>query len=297
MRVFIVGATGVLGRALLPLLWEQGHTVRALVRDRATLPVADDIEALRGDLLDASIAATLPEMLAGCDAAIHIATAIPRNPTAPDAWRANTRLRTEGTRRLLDGALAAGVPRYIQQSIVMAYPDGGDRWLDESTPLDNSPARAALVAPLIAMEGMIRKVPAAQLQWCILRGGTFVGPGTAQDDQVVWLRKKMVAIPGDGRNFISPVHVADMAAAVAAALMRASGATTFNIVDTPLRYSEYVDGLADRLGVRHPPRVAGLPTSPSYRCSNQAAREALGWAPTHSIWPNLDPQGANARAS
>lgn len=292
MRVFIVGATGVLGRTLLPLLWEQGHTVRALVRDRAKLPVADGIEAISGDLLDASIEAALPEMMAGCDAAIHIATAIPRNPTTPNAWQANTRLRTEGTRRLLDAALAAGVPRYIQQSIVMAYADGGDRWLDESAPLDTSPARAALVAPLIEMEGMIRAIPTTQLQWCILRGGTFVGPGTAQDDQVIWIRRNKVAIPGDGRNFISPIHVADMAAAIGAVLARANGGTIFNIVDTPLRYSEYVDGIADRLGVRHPPRVAGLPTSPSYRCSNQAARTALGWTPTHSIWPN--PKDASA---
>ncbi len=289
MRVFIVGATGVLGRALLPLLQAQGHSVRALVRDPAKLP-ADGVEAVSGDLLDAGIESPLPAMLAGCDAAVHIATAIPHNPTAPGAWQANTRLRTEGTRRLLDATLAAGVPRYVQQSIVMAYPDGGDRWIDESTPLDSSQARASLVGPIIIMEGMLHAVPAAQLQWCILRGGTFVGPGTAQDDQVAWLRQRNVAIPGEGRNFISPIHVSDMATAIVAALEQATGGSTFNIVDTPLRYGEYLDGLSDRLGVSRPQRTPGLPSGPSYRCSNQAARTALAWTPNHSIWPTITPQ-------
>src|SRR5947209_11513040 len=95
---------------------------------------------------------------------------------------ATTRLRTEGTRRLLDAALAAGAGRYLQQSIVMAYPDGGDRWLDEGTPLDDSPARAAVCAPVAAMEGMLRDTDPERLGWCILRGGIFVGPGTGQDD-------------------------------------------------------------------------------------------------------------------
>ncbi len=292
MRVFIVGATGVLGRALLPLLQAQGHSVRALLRDSARQPAVAGLEAVSGDLLNARIASALPAMLAGCDAAVHIATAIPRNPTIPGVWQANTRLRTEGTRRLLDAALAAGVPRYVQQSIVMAYPDGGERWIDERTPLDSSPARATLVGPVIAMEEMIRAVPAAQLQWCILRGGTFVGPGTAQDDQVAWLRQRMVAIPGDGRNFISPIHVGDMATAIVAALERAGTDAIFNIVDTPLRYGEYLDGITDRLGVRRPQRTPGLPNGPSYRCSNQAAREALGWSPSHSIWPTLSLQDA-----
>lgn len=224
-------------------------------------------------------------MLAGCDAAIHIATAIPRDFAAPGAWDANTRLRTDGTRRLLDATLAAGVPRYIQQSIVMAYADGGDDWLDENTPFDPSPAHAGTVAPVREMEAMVREAASDKLVWCILRGGQFVGPGTMQDDLVARVRAGQASVAGNGSNFISPIHVGDMATAVVAALEQASAGSICNIVDTPLRNGEYMDGLADRLGVAHPPRDPLLPLPPSYRCTNQAARETLGWRPTHSIWP------------
>jgi 2-alkyl-3-oxoalkanoate reductase len=294
MRVFIVGATGVLGRALLPLLLQRDYVVRALVRDRAQLPATAGVEAISGDLLDANIEPRLPAMLAGCDAAVHIATAIPSNPAAPGVWDTNTQLRTEGTHRLLDAALAAGVPRYIQQSITMAYPDGGDRWLDETIPLDTSPSRAAMVGPVIAMEGMIHQIPASQLRWCILRGGAFVGSDTAQDNLVAQLLAGQAVVPGDGRNFISPIHVSDMATAIALALARAPARASFNIVGTPLRYGDYIDSLADRLGVAHPQRNSKLPSPPSWRCSNQTACETLGWMPTHSIWPEPDPENTDA---
>lgn len=294
MRIFIVGATGVLGRTLIPLLREQGHTVRALVRDRAKLFADVGMETMVGDLLDASIESQLPTMLNGCNAAVHIATAIPRNPAAPAAWQTNNRLRTEGTRRLLDAALAAGVSRYIQQSIVMAYADGDDRWLDESAPFDTTPARASVALPVMTMEAMIREVAASQLQWCILRGGAFVGPGTAQENLITQLLVGQVVVPDGGSNFISPIHVADMAVAVIAALERASAGSTFNIVDTPQRYGDYVDNIADRLDAPHPQRDPNLPTPSSWRCTNQAAREMLGWTPTHSIWPNRSLQSADS---
>ncbi len=128
MHVFIVGGTGVLGRSLIPLLIAQGHAVRLLARhpDTARTIFGDAVEVAPGDLL-ASDAASLVAALAGCDAAAHIATAIPRDFSAPGAWEVNTRLRTEGTRRLLDASLAAGVRHYAQESVVLAYPDGGDR--------------------------------------------------------------------------------------------------------------------------------------------------------------------------
>jgi uncharacterized protein YbjT (DUF2867 family) len=190
MRVFVVGATGVLGRALVPLLLARGHAVRALVRspERGRQLAEAGADVVPGDLLEPELAARLPDLVAGCQAVIHAATAIPRDPAAPGAWDATTRLRTEGTRRLLDAALAAGARRYLQQSIVMAYPEGGDRRLDEATPLDDSPARAAVCAPVAAMEGMVRAADPERLGWCILRGGIFVGPGTGQDKLIARAR-------------------------------------------------------------------------------------------------------------
>lgn len=287
MRVFIAGATGVLGRALIPLLLRQGSSVIALARSpqKVDALVATGVGASEGDLLAPDMPARLPALLAGCDAVIHIATAIPRNLADPSAWETNNRLRTEGTRRLLDASLAVGVRRYVQQSIVMAYPDGGDRWLDEETPLDTSPERALVCAPVIAMENMVRAVPPKTLSWSILRGGIFVGPGTMQEGAVARLRAGTERVPCDGRNFISPIHVMDMARAVIAALERAPGGSIFNVVDEPIRQGDYLDQLAARVGAPPPPRAPAEPCPPSFRCTNHAARTVLGWTPTRGIWP------------
>jgi nucleoside-diphosphate-sugar epimerase len=230
--------------------------------------------------------------MSDCQAVVHIATAIPRDFGAPGAWEANTRLRTEGTRALLTAALAAGVQHYIPQSIVMAYVDGGDNLLGEDTPLDTSPARVEICGPVIAMEGMLREVPPTRLQWCILRGGSFVGPGTAQDDTLRRLHDGTERVPCDGSNYISPVHVADMANAIVAALQHAPGGSIFNIVDEPLRQGDYLDRLAALTGAPPPPRDPSKPCPPSFRCSNQAARATLGWSPKDGIWPILSSPGA-----
>jgi nucleoside-diphosphate-sugar epimerase len=285
LRIGLVGATGVYGQALAPLLLASGHQVRVLARSvgkaREVLPPG--IEVVEGDLLDP--ATDLTAFLRGCDATAHIATAIPRDMGAPGAWDLNTRLRIEGTRRLVDAALAAGVERYLQQSIVMAYPDGGDQWITEDTPLADSSERASRTDPVKIMEATVRAVPTDRLRWCILRGGAFLGKGTAQDGEIERLRAGTLVVPCDGRSFFSPVHVDDMASATAAAFERALAGSIYNIVDTPLRLGEYFDRLAERVGAPRPPRDPGQPCPPSCRCSNQAAQDALGWTPIHSIFP------------
>lgn len=284
MRVFVVGSTGILGYHLVPLLLRQGFAVRALARstDKARGLAAAGAEVIQGDLLAPESEGQLASWLQGCDATVHAATAIPRDPTLPGAWSANTRLRTQGTRILLDASLAAGVQRYVQQSIIMAYPDSGDRWIDESVPLDTAPGRAAVTAPVVEMEAMVRAVPPERLQWCILRGGSFVGQGTAQDGLIARLGAGTETVPCDGRHYISPIHVADMAAAVVAALAAPAG-SIFNIVDEPVRYGDYVDRLAAQTGVPPPPRDPTRACPPSWRCSNRAARTVLGWSPTHGM--------------
>ena len=287
MRIAIVGATGVLGRAVIPLLLEREHTVRALVRStakaRAVLP--PNIELNEGDLLASDIEQLLPAFLEGREAVFHIATAIPRDMSAPHAWDANTRLRTDGVRILLQAALKAGAKQYIQQSITMAYPDHGDEWITEDMPLDAAPDRAAVCAPVIAMEDLVRTLAADQLRWCILRGSRFVGPGTFEENTVADLRNGTRVIVGTGQNFVSLIHVADMASAVLAALEYAPDQSIFNVVDEPLREGDYLDRLADSIGVGRPTRNPALPTPPSWRCSNRAARSILHWSPTHSLIP------------
>ncbi|HJQ49439.1 MAG TPA: NAD(P)-dependent oxidoreductase [Gaiellaceae bacterium] len=281
MTVFLAGATGVLGRALIPRLVVRGHRVRAIARRRPPTRLPEGVEFSEADLLTAD----LRRLVDGCDAVIHIATAIPSDPSVPGAWDDNTRLRTSGTRRLLAAALASGASRYVQQSIVTAYRAGGDAWLDEQAPLDDSPARATVCGPVIEMETMIREVEPQALAWTILRGGSFVGEGTRQFALLDQLRDGTVVAAGDGSNYVSLVDVADMAAAVTTAVEAAPAGSTFNVVDDPLRYGDYVDALADLIGVSRPARAPKLPLPPSWRCTNRAARTALGWMPHGRIWP------------
>jgi nucleoside-diphosphate-sugar epimerase len=280
----------VLGRALVPRLAARGHSVRGIARRPPRSPRPAGAELIEADLLEDD----LVPLVRGADAVIHIATAIPADSSAPGAWELNGRLRTDGTRRLLDAALACRVPRYLQQSIVMAYRDGGERWLDEQAPLDDSPARAAITGPVIEMEAMVRATEPEVLRWTILRGGSFVGAGTGES-LIEALRAGTVTVAGDGSNYISPVAVADMARAVVAALELAPAGSTFNVVDDPLRYGDYVDALADLIGAARPLRAPELPQPPSWRCTNRAAQTVLGWLPRERIWPTSAPDDGPLR--
>lgn len=286
MRVALVGPTGVLGRALVPLLMAKGFTVRLLARsaEKARRLFPEVAEVVECDLL-AATAAELAFALLGCEAVAHIATAIPRDASAPDAWVANTRLRTEGVRKLLDGSLQAGAKRYLQQSITMAYADHGDEWITEDAPLDSAPQRAQVCGPVISMEGMVRDTPLEKLHWCILRGGSFVGKDTFQDDTIEGLRLGKTTVSCDGSNYVSFIHVDDIAAAFVAALERDPAGAVFNIVSEPLRQGDYLDRLAGSIGAPRPMRDASAPCPPSWRCSNQAARNKLSWLPRHSVIP------------
>jgi nucleoside-diphosphate-sugar epimerase len=292
VKVCVAGATGVLGRALVPKLVAAGHSARLLVRSPRK---AEELFKVDGhavaqcacDLLAPGMESKLGTMMEGCDAVIHVATAIPKDPAAPGAWTANTHLRIRGTGRLQRASLEAGVTTFIQQSIVMAYPDGGESWLDEKTRTDQSPERYDICHPVAIMESIMRLFgkQSRPMRWVILRGGLFVGPGTGQGALVEKICRRELAVPGDGSHFVSLAHVEDVADAYVAALERAPAASIFNICAEPVRYGEYVDGIADRIQAPHPARDLSKQGPPSHRVCNKAAREKLGWKPTHSIWP------------
>ena len=133
---------------------------------------------------------------------------------------------------------------------------------------------------------MIREVRPQVLAWTILRGGSFVGGGVGEKTLVDQLRAGDATVAGDGSNYVSLINVADMASAVAAALESAPAGSTFNIVDEPLQYGDYVDALSDLIGVTRPRRAAELRLPPSWRCTNRAALATLGWMPRERIWPH-----------
>ncbi len=291
MRICLAGATGVLGRALIPKLLAAGHTVRALVRDQTkaeTVFRGLPVEFCECDLLAPGMEAKLISMMDGCEAVIHAATAIPRDRNVAGAWTVNTHLRIRGTGRLQRAALEVGVTTFVQQSIIMAYRDGGDDWLDEKTWIDQSPERQDVCHPVAIMESMMRLFARQPkpMRWTILKGGLFVGPGTSQADLVEQIRNRQLTIPGDGSHFLSLVHVEDVADAYVAALDCAPGGSIFNICAEPIRYGEYVDMIADLLNAPHPSRDLSQARPPSHRACNKVAREILRWAQKHEIWPS-----------
>lgn len=287
MKVCVVGATGVLGQSLVPMLVRQGHDVRALARftdeKRALLPKETECETF--DLLSDNAPKELPSLVHGFDAVLHVATAIPQDFSAPGAWDQNTKLRTIGTERLLLSALSNGVKYYVQQSITMRYPDCGDNWIDESKPLMETAGQSGQTDPVTIMENLVKSVDSKELDWSILRGGIFVGPGTFQEDAIRKSKEGSEVVPGDGMNFVSFVHVADMASAFLKALEIRPHRGIFNIVAEPIRDGDYRDRLADLLNVKRPVRDQSQPRPASNRCSNKRALKELQWKPQHSIFP------------
>ena len=287
MKVCVVGATGVLGRSLVPLLVREGFSVRALARftkeKRALMP--GEADCVTFDLLSDNAPKTLPALVHGFDAVLHIATAIPRDFSAPGAWDLNNRLRTIGTQRLLKASLDNGVGYYLQQSITMRYPDLGDAWIDENTPLITVSEQTGQTDPVTIMEELVKSVDTRKLDWCILRGGMFVGPATFQDDAIPRLKEGTEVVAGDGMNFVSFVHVKDVASAFVKVLQAKPHAGVFNIVDEPVRNGDYRDRLADLLKVTRPLRDMNQRRPASNRCSNKKAQSELQWKPQHGIFP------------
>lgn len=279
--VAVLGATGVYGRHLVPRLVAQGHRVRALVRrpEAAGVAAACGAAIHRADVFDA---ASLRAALVGCDVGINLATALPAPGKTTGDFALNDRIRREGTPIWLAACRDAGVPRVVQQSIAMVHGGTGDAWADEDTgfagPADDTAGLA--IAAALAMEAAVR---ASGLDWTVLRGGLFYGPGTGFDDD--WFaraRAGRLRLPADGEDYVSLVHIADMAEATAAALVRWPSRRALIVADDrPSRWRDVFAHVAAVVGAA-PPKPGGRAAFLSFRVSNRRAREALAWRPFHS---------------
>lgn len=272
MKILVVGTTGILGRHVIPRLIERGHAVRAVIRQQTHERPLREIGAdpVSGDILDK---ASLLNAAQGCDAAIHIATSIPKSGNTD--WSLNDQIRREGTRNLLEAAEETGIGKYIQQSITFLYGGNGQTIVDESAPLKPN----KIVQSAAEMEELVR---ASKLDWCILRGGSFYGAGTGRED--AWresARRGRLLFPGDGSDLISLIHVVDMARAVVTAVESDPPMSVYNIVDnTPARYDEIFNYISAQLNAPAP-QPGGSNFFPSLGCSNAKARQELGWQPMY----------------
>jgi nucleoside-diphosphate-sugar epimerase len=303
MRVFLAGATGAIGRRLVPLLLAEGHQVTGMTRspERARELQAAGAEAVIADALEreavhAAVTQAQPE------AVIHQLTAIPAliDPrTIERDFAPTNRLRSEGTRHLVAAAREAGAQRFIAQSIAFAYASG----VPGTVHVESDPLLSEQHAPK-SFKGVARALSALEqavlgANGIVLRYGYFYGPGNsiARDGTMATeLQRRRVPVVGGGRGVWSFVHIEDAARATVAALTH-EGPAVFNIVDDePAPVAEWLPALAQALGAPRPWRVPTLvarPLAGSYGiqtmtrvqgASNELAKRELGWQPRYPSW-------------
>jgi len=303
MKVFVAGATGAIGRQLVPRLVAAGHEVhgmtrseekRELLRELGAVPVVAD--ALDPDQVARAVAGARPEVI------VHQLTDLTgvERFTASAAVPTN-RLRTDGTDHLLSAGHAVGVRRFVAQGVATfgAYARNGGPVKSEEDPLDPAPPkdmREALAA--------LRHLEAAVLgaDWTegvVLRYGAFYGPGTSLalgSEQFELVRKRKFPLVGDGAGVWSFIHVADAAEATLAAIEHGSRGV-YNVVDDdPAPVAEWLPVLAQALGAKKPMRMprfvarlfageAGVMMMTEMRgASNAKAKRELAWRPAHPSW-------------
>jgi nucleoside-diphosphate-sugar epimerase len=297
LRIFVAGATGALGRRLVPQLVERGHHVIGTTRNRP-----DDVRAMGAEpvVLDPLDAAAVREavLAARPDAVVHQLTALSSLKLGRNfdkLFAMTNRLRTEGTDHLLAAAREAGVQRLVWQSFAgWPYAREGDAVKGEDSPLDPDPpadVRESLAA-IKHLEAVVTEAGGT-----VLRYGGFYGPGTSLTEGgeiAELLRKRRFPVGGTGAGLWSLVHIDDAAAATVAAIESGTPGI-FNVVDDePAPASELFPELARTFGApppRHLPgwlvRLAGGAQAHSMMtrtrgASNAKAKRELGWVPRYS---------------
>jgi nucleoside-diphosphate-sugar epimerase len=305
MRVFLAGATGVVGRRLVPALVTAGYEVVGTTRSpnktdklRAAGAKPVVLDPLDRPAVEAAVAKASPDVV------MHQLTAL--TDVKPDFRRldrhftATNRLRTEGIDHLLEAAVAAGARRFIAQSFT-GWPNArtGGPVKTEWDPLDPAPPAGAL-----ATFAAIRHLEAAvtgehRIDGVVLRYGGFYGPGTGIERGgvlVELVRKRRFPIVGGGTGVWSWVHIDDVASATVAAVERGAPGL-YNITDDePAPVAEWLPYLAEAVGAKPPWRVPawlarpllgefGVSMMTTVRgSSNGKAKRELGWVLRYPSW-------------
>lgn len=303
MRVLVAGATGAMGKELLPRLVDAGHEVFAMVRSESgkaavtrmgAVPVIAD--ALDSAQVGKAVREANPEVI------VNQLTAIGHIDTRhfERSFAATDRLRIEGTDNLLAAARDTGVRRFIAQSNgAFTYARTGGPVKTEEDPLDRSPV-AQMASMIAAVQYMEKAVLGTDgIEGIVLRYGAFYGPGTSMapgSEQLEMIRKRKFPVVGDGGGVWSFVHIADAADATVAAVEN-GGRGVYNIADDdPAPVAQWLPELAAILGAKKPMRVprfigrlaagpAGVVLMTELRgASNAKAKRELGWTPSHPSW-------------
>jgi nucleoside-diphosphate-sugar epimerase len=324
MKVFVAGATGAIGRQLVPLLLARGHRVIGMTRSEAKQAALWDLgaqpvvaDALDADQVADAVAQAQPDVI------VHQLTAISGLDLRhfDRDFALTNRLRTEGTDHLLSAGRAVGVRRFVAQSYgAWPYARTGAPVKSEDDPLDPTPPREMResMAAIRHLEEVV--LGADWTEGVVLRYGGFYGPGTSLSpggEQFEMVRKRKFPLVGNAGGMWSFVHIADAAEATVAAIEHGRRGI-YNVVDDdPAPVAEWLPALAEAIGAPKPWRVprwvgrlaageAGVVMMTEIRgASNAKARRELGWQPRHASWrqgfaelaagaPSPDPQAVAA---
>jgi 2-alkyl-3-oxoalkanoate reductase len=303
VRIFLAGATGVIGRRLLPLLLAEGHQVTGMTRSpqRADALRTVGAEPVVADALDADAVRTVVQA-ARPEVVIHQLTSIPAriDPRRIERdFELNDRLRSEGTRHLVAAAREAGARRVIAQSIAFAYAPGppGTVHPEHDQLLSVQQAPRSFRRSAQALRDLEDSVLGAD--GLVLRYGYFYGPGSAfstEGSTVKDVTRRRMPIVGRGAGVWSFIHVDDAARATVAAL-GCERPGTFNIVDDdPAPVRQWLPALAQAVGAPRPLQVPTLVArlaaggygvtimTRGQGASNELAKRELGWQPQHTSW-------------
>ena len=298
MRVFVAGATGALGRHLVPGLVAAGHEVTATTRTpgkvarlRAAGAEPVVVDGLDREAVMAAVLAAEPEVI------VHQMTALAGMGSLRKVDRefaATNELRTRGTDNLLAAAARAGTRRVVAQGHNFVYARSGGPVKTEEDPLDTRPIPSS-ARTVAAIQYVDRTVPQAAPEGIVLRYGTFYGPG-ASDPLLDAVRKRQMPVIGGGTGTWSFIEIGDAAAATLAAVEGGAPGVYNDVDSAPAPVAEWLPYLAEVAGARPPLRLpawlgrllAGefvvAQMTDGRGCSNEKARKELGWDPRYASW-------------
>ncbi len=296
MKIFVTGATGVIGQRVVPKLIQAGHQVTGIARTDQKAAALRQLGAtpVQVDLFDAS---ALAPVITGLEVVTNLATHVPTLEQAmePTAWDMHNRIRNETADSLTRAAAEAGCQIFIQESITFPYADKGAEWVDEADTI-NCPEELAS-----------SRVAEEQTQWFSQNGGRgivlrppFYAPDSSHTQAFqAAIRSGQSPFIGDAASYMSHIHAEDAASAVVAALYAPAG--IYNVAeDEPLRRQELANVIAGLEGVAAPappePMQGEVPGSlealmHSQRISNKHFKQTTGWSPQYPSmkegWPQI----------
>lgn len=292
MKVFLTGASGVMGRSAMTALVDAGHEVVGLARsDEAAQVVRDHgAEPRPGSIFDRE---SLVRAMRRCDAVLNFASHAPvgHAMVRPGAWRAGDRIRRLGSLAVSDAAVRTGIGLLVQQSRSALYADAGDAWIDEHHPVAISRATDAIADA----EQHARFVQRHGGHAVVLRFGLVTGTDPASRWMVRRARSGRPTGWGEPRSWVHLVHGDDVGPAVVAALGAPAG--TYNVGAAPCRREDLAEQLA-LAGGRRGGRFHNAATqrlarhrleiyTRSQRVSSQRFADRTGW---HPQFPKLTPE-------